>query len=65
MWSLIETGIEIGIKCLNECLIEAVLMSVSLRLTLGDENRNLLSLRMKNEIDVLDGAWEFEKKFEK
>ena len=43
MCSLIETGIE----CLNEYLIEGHISS---------ENTNLLPLRTRNEIDVLDGA---------
>ena len=31
-------------------------MSVSLKVTLADENRNLLSLRTRNRIDILDGV---------
>ena len=45
MWSLIETGIEIDIECLNALMV-----------TLAYENRNLLSLRARNEISTLDGA---------
>ena len=31
-------------------------MSISLKVTLADENRNLLSFRTRNRIDILDGA---------
>jgi len=47
MWSLIVPGIEIGIECLND---------VSLKVTLTDENGNLLSLRTMNRVDILDGT---------
>ena len=47
MLSLIEMGIEISIECLNECFIEGHISA---------ENRNLLPLRKRNAIDILDGA---------
>ena len=34
----------------------SVSMSISLKVTLADENRNLLSLRMRNKISIADGA---------
>jgi len=48
MWSFTETGIELQALSIS--------MKVTWKVILADENRNLLSLRMRNKIDILDGT---------